>query len=653
MNKQAQFFPLTGGLDIITAAIAAKPGTARASLNYESDATGYRRMAGDERYDGQTSPTDAYDAESNEIAGAVAREAARDAITQVPGVGEVHGVWYYNGDLYAWRDSVEVSPELLTNGGFDTDLSGWTNESVGGTAVWSGGKAVLTTVVTAVDSAVIKQTISTVPGVTYNLEVKVDNYTGAAGWYVGANGNWAFFNQTATGTFNVHFVATGTTAEISLHVSSWTGTGTSATFDYVSVKAVAEGRMYKATPTGWDLISTAFAAGGKYEFVNYNFTGAASEVKMYGVNGTGKAFQFDGTTVTFITTGMANDKPIKIEAHKRHLFLAFPGGSLQHSAIGDPLTWTAVTGAAELALGDEITNLVSAAPANLVVTSKNSVSLLYGSDASDWQLETITNEAGALPFTAEKMGTVIYMDNRGLRSMSTTPAFGNFNIGTMTMTIAPLIRTKLAAGQTPVASCRVRGKDVYRVFFDDGYGLSVYIGRKQAEIMPIDLGVPITCICSAETENNIEKIWFGDQNGWVYQMDKGRSFDGEGFPYHIRLPFNHMGGPRVLKRWHKAIIEYDASTTINVKVTGEVDYADPSEPALVEQSIVGPGGGGFWDTINWDQFFWSAPVEGKLEVWIDAIGDSMSLLLGGNEANEEPHILQGITLVFSVRGVKR
>jgi hypothetical protein len=136
-------------------------------------------------------------------------------------------------------------------------------------------------------------------------------------------------------------------------------------------------------------------------------------------------------------------------------------------------------------------------------------------------------------------------------------------------------------------------------------------------------------------------------------MDKGRSFDGEALPYHLRLPFAHMGGPQLLKRWHKAIIEYDSPSNITLKVTGEIDYADPAEPALAEQSIPAVGGGGFWDTITWDQFFWSSPVEGKMEIWIDAIGESLSLLLGGNEANDEPHILQGITLVFSVRGVKR
>jgi hypothetical protein len=521
-GKQIQYFPLLGGLDITTAAIVARPGTARAALNYESDITGYRRISGYERYDGQPSPTDVYDAALDIVTGAVDREAARALITEVPGSGPVRGVWYYNGSVYAFRDTVGAT----------------------------------------------------------------------------------------------------------------------------------DGAMYKATSTGWQLVTDAFSPGGHYEFVNYNFTGASSLVKMYGINGTDKAFQFDGTNVVFITTGMAPDAPTKIEAHKRHLFLAFPGGSLQHSSIGDPLTWSPVSGAAELAMGDDITNIISAAPANMVIMSKNSVSLLYGSDASDWQIETITNEAGALEFTAEKMGPVIYVDNRGVRSMGTTPAFGNFTIGTMTQTVAPIIRGKLAAGQVPIASCRVRSRDTYRLFFDDGYVLSIYMGRKTPEIMPLDFGVNITCVVSAETEDNIERGWFGADNGFVYQMDKGRSFDGEAMQYHLRLPFNHMGGPQLIKRWHKANVEYDAASGVTLRISGEVDYADPAEPSLLEQNIAAAGGGGFWEAVNWDEFYWSSPVEGKIEVYIDAIGKSMSLLIGGEAADEEPHILQGLTLFYSVRGLK-
>ena len=523
MTQQVKYFPLGGGLDIVTPGLTASPGTARASLNYESDQTGYRRMIGYERFDGQIGPTDAFEAAETIEQGAIDRDAARAAIQEVPGSGPVRGVHYYDGDLYAWRDS-------------------------------------------------------------------------------------------ADGT---------------------------------------KGVMYRATGVGWLVANDTFPPGGIYELGNFNFYGSSDRVKMYGINGVGQGFQWDGTVLTFVATSMSPDIPIKLTAHKRHLFFAFKGGSLQHSSIGEPLEWNPITGAAELALGDEITDLVPSAPSNLAVMARNSVQILYGNDATDWQLEALTSEAGALPFTAEKMGPIIYMDNRGIRALDTTPAFGNFSLGTMTQLLAPIIRDRMSSGDLPVASCRVRSRDLYRLFFKDGQGLSVYMGKKMPETMPIDLAVDLTCVTSVETVNGSEKIWFGASNGFVYQMDRGRSFDGQSVQYYLRLPFNHMGGPNLIKRWHKVALEYDAASSISLRLAGEVDNAEAEEPVLAEQSLVGQGGGGFWDAVNWDQFYWSAPVDGEAVAFIDALGRNLSLLFGGEEADEEAHTLQGLTLYYTVRGALR
>jgi hypothetical protein len=200
---------------------------------------------------------------------------------------------------------------------------------------------------------------------------------------------------------------------------------------------------------------------------------------------------------------------------------------------------------------------------------------------------------------------------------------------------------------------RVRTRDLYRAFWSDGLGISVYMGKKRPEVMFIDLGRAVTCACSAETADNSEQIWFGSDDGMVYQMEKGRSFDGDPVAYYLRLPFNHMGGPNVIKRWHKVALEYDAASDISLSLSGEVDNANPDQPVIAEQTLLGFGGGGFWGSVNWDQFYWSAPVDGEAIAYLDALGKNMSLLLGGESADEEPHTLQGITLSYTVRGAIR
>ena len=57
-NVSTDFYPLGGGLDLVTPAIAVSPGKILDSQNYEpAIGGGYSRISGFERYDGQASPT--------------------------------------------------------------------------------------------------------------------------------------------------------------------------------------------------------------------------------------------------------------------------------------------------------------------------------------------------------------------------------------------------------------------------------------------------------------------------------------------------------------------------------------------------------------------------------------------------------------------
>lgn len=55
---EQEFYPLEGGLDLMTPAIALDPGKCFDAQNYEPEITGgYRRIDGYERFDGHPSPT--------------------------------------------------------------------------------------------------------------------------------------------------------------------------------------------------------------------------------------------------------------------------------------------------------------------------------------------------------------------------------------------------------------------------------------------------------------------------------------------------------------------------------------------------------------------------------------------------------------------
>lgn len=59
MTQRPYFFPLQGGLDLVSPALSMQPGKARACLNHEPDQRGYRRIDGYERFDGRPKPSEA------------------------------------------------------------------------------------------------------------------------------------------------------------------------------------------------------------------------------------------------------------------------------------------------------------------------------------------------------------------------------------------------------------------------------------------------------------------------------------------------------------------------------------------------------------------------------------------------------------------
>jgi hypothetical protein len=46
------------------------------------------------------------------------------------------------------------------------------------------------------------------------------------------------------------------------------------------------------------------------------------------------------------------------------------------------------------------------------------------------------------------------------------------------------LEAKRRAGAQPVASLRCKSKSQYRVYYDDGTGFTVYMGRKTPEMLP-------------------------------------------------------------------------------------------------------------------------------------------------------------------------
>jgi len=391
--------------------------------------------------------------------------------------------------------------------------------------------------------------------------------------------------------------------------------------------------------------------GGRYEFENYNFGGTTSTNRMYGCDGFNPAFEFDGDYWIPIFTGMDVDSPRHIAAHKKHLFLSFTKGSLQHSSIGDPYGWTVVTGASELGTGDEITALQVMKGDAMAVFNRNRSYILYGTSSANWNLRTFSVNSGGIEWTIQNLTETIYLDDRGITNLAAVNAYGDFAVSTLSKKIKPIIDTQKG---NSLSSLRVRKKGQYRLFFSDGSGVyGTFTGNRLAGFIRVDLGKPVYTVCSAEDSLGDEIMFFGSDDGYVYQMDKGTSFDGTAIEGILRLSYYHFDTPTRNKRFRKIHFEMRASSNIELKFQPDFTYGSVDVPEGRSVDLDIAGGGGFWNIADWNTFNWSGQVVTTAEESIDGMGTNMGILILSQTAYEQPHILQGVTVHYSNRRIRR
>lgn len=419
-------------------------------------------------------------------------------------------------------------------------------------------------------------------------------------------------------------------------------------------EAGTEKRMYRATPTGWQLVTTpALAAGGRMDFRVAAFTGAANAEVLIGVDGVGLAWLFDGTTLSHITTtGVTGVYPHLCEVHpvSQTLFLGYPGGSLQFSGPGEPTKWLATDGAGELGLADELVGLDMQAGGALAVLCRNRSYLLYGAVKDEMQLQDFSRQTGAMPWTVQSLGEAVYLDDRGLTRLSRVQAFGNFDGATFSQAIKPLIdRYRYRA----IASGVVREKNQYRLFFDDGSGLICTLaGADVVGFSTFSYERAVSFWVSAEISGR-EHCFFGADDGFVYRAEHGFSFDGEAYSSAMRPVFHPYGEPTQKKRFKKITMEIETAGVSSITIVPDFDYSSPEQPTHEAAEIVAIGGGGYWDEATWDASRWGTATVYTAELHISGVGRSFSVLLLSSSDREPPHIIHTMITEFVPLGRSR
>lgn len=677
VQVKSEYARFRGGLDLESPALSIDPGALLKGMNYVCGVEGgYERIDGYERYSGKAAPSAAvyYRAPCTFTAGGPAvGDTITGAASGSTGVVITVGADYIN---YTKQSAAFTASEVFRVGGVAKGTftaaqtaSGESTALLHATALNLAADQYRADIAKPAGTYAVRG-LALLSGVLYAF---VDDATGVTGEiYKATASGWSkitLFNEISftTGTAaiadgdTVTQLVTSATAlvkRVVLESGTWAA-GTAAgrliigtpTGTFSATNILQVGGVNKATASS---LATAITItkGGRYETILYNFTGSTATRRIYGCDGVNHGFEFDGTIYVPIHTGMTADTPEYVSAFKYQLFFSFHSSS-QNSAPGEPYNWSAVSGAGELAIGEDITGY-SVEAETLLTLSRNSANQIIGENTDTFAVDPLDAEIGAIPRTCQSIGKTYCLDDRGIVQITRAQEFGNFNLATVSRKVQKVID---ALRSVTVASAVYRARNQYRLYGSDGTGLSMTVGagRNGLEYYFTEFKYPVNVACTVTGEDSTGKdvVFFGSTAGMVYQADKGSSFDGEDIEAYIWLPFNHSKSPDVLKTYRKATMEMTATGYASIRFSVEFSYGDTDIQAHISESREIQGTGGYWDLANWETFYYDTKVVSSPSVPISGDGTNMSLIFYNKTDIDRGHKLDGVIVQYTPRRLVR
>lgn len=327
-------------------------------------------------------------------------------------------------------------------------------------------------------------------------------------------------------------------------------------------------------------IATSRSDGFKNRFEKYRI---GTTEKVAGVDGVNAPFIYDNATFKVLTT--APNDVIGAEHvvwFKNQLFFA----------KGDRLTFTApytdddfrpANGAGVIGLGSAITGLVVFRE-QLIIFSQDKITQLVGNTSADFVLKPITINIGCIDTdTIQEIGSdIMFLAPDGLRLLSGTDAFGDYGLAVVSKVIQSEM-TDFIRSSTSFASVVVKQKSQYRIF---GYSETITsqnalgvlgtqtAGDQTGVVAWAELRGIKAYVADGDYNGRVELLVFANDSGYVYQMEKGNSLDGDNIIASFSTPFVYLNDPRIRKTFYKLFLYTDPDGGLTTSVNLRLDFDD-------------------------------------------------------------------------------
>jgi hypothetical protein len=107
-------------------------------------------------------------------------------------------------------------------------------------------------------------------------------------------------------------------------------------------------------------------------------------------------------------------------------------------------------------------------------------------------------------------------------------------------------------------------------------------------------------------------------------------------------------------------LELNSAAQIALKFAADLSYSNEESSSAVQNLVANNipvvnvfGGGGFWDSVNWNQFDWDGQTISTARAQLSGTGLNISFLIFHQAVVDLPFVLQGLTLYYDPRRLQR
>ena len=276
-----------------------------------------------------------------------------------------------------------------------------------------------------------------------------------------------------------------------------------------------------------------------------------NEMALLRIEGSGGGRTYAYREVTSVEGAPA--APAWAEVYKDHVILGGDVTFPQNVYWSDAFTTDSFTGgtAGSIELTDKITGIKSWRD-RLFIFSQHSINEVIDINGTV-SVNNVTRNVGCINGFSiqEAAGDVLYLSIDGIRTLAGTDKIDDLELGNISRNVDPILKTIVNdIANLNISSITIRSKNQYRLYYtkssndaDLQKGIIGTLIQSQEGLRwewSEVFGIPVACASSAVVAN-VEKIYHGGFDGYVYQHDIGNDYNSSNIKAYYQTPEINYG----------------------------------------------------------------------------------------------------------------